>query len=76
MVLIKTFNREDMARNKVQDAIDASYTVFDRDGATFVQFNTRGSPLRKNPGKTSQTFQLDEASARQMFDILKAAFKL
>ncbi|PPQ36547.1 hypothetical protein SAMN06265338_102572 [Rhodoblastus acidophilus] len=75
MVLIKTFVREDLT-TRAQDAVDASYTVFDRDGAMFVQFNTCGSLSRKIPGKTSQTFQLDESSARELFDILKNTFKL
>jgi hypothetical protein len=76
MALIKTFIAKDMDRNTVHDAIEASYTVFDRDGARFVQFDSYGRPYREMPGKKSQTFQLNETSARQMFEILKSAFKL
>jgi len=58
-----------MDRNSIHDGIDATYSTFERDGRKFIQVVSYGRAEREIPGKTSQSFQLDEKSARELFDI-------
>jgi hypothetical protein len=74
MALIKTFEEKRRDRQSIHDSIDATYAVFERDGRTFVQIDTRGRAERENPEKVSQRPQLDRRSARELFDILRDAF--
>lgn len=74
MALIRKFDHKSMDRNSIHDEIDATYTVFERDGRTFVQIDSYGRDDREIPGKKSQTIQLDEIGAVQLFSILKSAF--
>ena len=43
-------------------------------GRKLFQIDSYGSDGRAMPGKVSQTFQLDEHSARQLYDALADAF--
>jgi hypothetical protein len=74
MALIKTFEEKRRDRQSIHDSIDATYAVFERDGRTFVQIDTRGRAERENPEKVSQSLQLDRKSARELFDVLRDAF--
>ena len=74
MALIKSFEHKSMDRNSIHGAIEATYTTFERDGRRFIQVDNFGSAEREIPGKKSQTFQLDEKSARELFDILRDHF--
>jgi hypothetical protein len=76
MALIRTFRRRLMDRNALHDEIEATYTVFERDGRKVLQVDTYGRRTREMPGKKSQTIQLDERGARNLYDILKAEFRL
>ncbi len=71
MALIKSYEHKSMDRNSIHDGIDATTTTFERDGRKFVQVDRYGRAEREIPGKTSQTFQLDGKSARELFDILR-----
>ncbi len=75
MALIKSFIENSMERNSIHDEAEATFSFFERDGRRFIQFDSYGRSSREFPGKKSQTFQLDEASARQLADILKKNFK-
>ncbi|MBC7284541.1 methionyl-tRNA formyltransferase [Hoeflea sp.] len=44
------------------------------DGRKILQIDTHGSDDREIPDKVSQTIQLDESSAQQLFDLLKKDF--
>ena len=74
MALIKAFEEKRRDRQSIHDAIDATYSVFERDGVRFVQIDTYGRAEREVPGKVSQSLQFDEQSARALFDILRDAF--
>lgn len=74
MALIRKFDQKSMDRNSIHDEIEASYTVFERDGRTFVQIDSYGRGDREIPGKKSQTIQLDETGAEQLYSILKSSF--
>ena len=76
MALIKSFEHKSMDRNSIHDGIDATTTTFERDGRNFIQVDRHGRAERAIPGKKSQTFQLDEKSARELFDILRDCFRL
>ncbi len=74
MALIKSFEHKSMDRSSIHDAIDASYTTFERDGRKFIQIDSYGRAEREMPGKKSQSIQLDEKSARELFDIPRDTF--
>lgn len=74
MALIRTSERTHMDRNSVHDEIGATYTVFERDGRTFVQLDSYGREDRETPGRKSQTIQLDRTGAHALFLILQEAF--
>jgi hypothetical protein len=76
MALIKSFEEKRVDRNSIHDAIEATYTTFERDGRGFVQIDSYGRAEREIPGKKSQSIQLDETSARQLFQILSDFFRL
>ena len=75
MALIRKFSRKEMDRNSVHDQIDATYSAFNRDGRVFLLIDSYGRATRDMPDKKSQTIQLSEESARQLFDILRQEFR-
>jgi len=50
-------------------------TFGDPGRAPIIQIDTMGSNEREIPGKLSQTIQLTEDSARQLFDIIRNAYR-
>ena len=74
MALVRTFSRKSMDRNSIHDEIEATYTPFHRDGKVFLQIDTYVRQSREVPGKKSQTVQLDEIGAANLFQILKTEF--
>jgi len=74
MALLTSFELLRMDRNSVHAEAEATYSIFDHNGHRFIQFDSYGSKTRDLPGKKSQTIQLDENSARKMFDILRSHF--
>lgn len=75
MARIVEFELGQMDRMQVHDPIDAKYFLHDKDGRKIIQISTYGRENRQEQGKLSQTFQLDEAAAKQLFGILKEHFK-
>ena len=76
MALVRHFQKMDTERTSLHDDVEASYSTFERDGKGFVQINTYGRKTRMNPGKQSQTIQLDRDGAVQLISILQKAFRL
>lgn len=74
MARIRRFEKYQMERNSIHDAIDARYAVFERDGRSFIQIDSFGRNTREIPGKKSQTIQLDREAGLQLIKILKEAF--
>lgn len=74
MAFIEKFLANELERNSIHEGIDAKYTIFQRDGRSFLQIDTHGRSTREVPGKKSQTIQLDKNSGRELFEILKRAF--
>ncbi|MBL8571191.1 MAG: hypothetical protein JNK84_19125 [Phreatobacter sp.] len=50
-------------------------TFGDASKSPIVQIDTMGSSEREIPGKLSQTIQLTEDSARQLFEILRETYR-
>jgi hypothetical protein len=50
------------------------YIEFETHGQMFLQLSTGGSAERQNPGKVSQTLQLNAHAARRLHDILETTF--
>jgi hypothetical protein len=52
-----------------------AYSVFEKGGQTYLQISSSGSSDRKNPGGgTTQTYQFDLGSARELRRIIGLAF--
>jgi hypothetical protein len=71
---ITHFQRDQMDRLQLHDEVDAKLFVQNFDGRKLIQISTYGRSGRQEVGKLSQTFQLDEEAARQLFTIMKAEF--
>jgi hypothetical protein len=76
MALIRSFTRKHMERNSLHEEIDATYTIFERDGRTLLQIDSYGRNDRRMPGKKSQCIQLDKVGAGALYAILKREFLL
>jgi hypothetical protein len=74
MALITRFNHKRRERYSVHDEIEASYFSFERDSRFLLQIDTHGRNTRENPGKQSQTIQLDTDGAYALYSILKREF--
>jgi hypothetical protein len=51
MALLRSFTRKNMERNSLHEEIDATYTIFDRDGRIILQIDSYGSADRQIPRK-------------------------
>ena len=71
---IKTIERLHKERNTIHEKVYATYSTFDSYGEHYVQIDTYGRSDREQPGKISQSIQLDEKSAKYLFDLLKAEY--
>ena len=76
MALIKAFTNRLMDRPTLHEEIEASYSVFEKDGRKLMQIDSYGRESRQIPGKKSQTIQLDKEGATSLFKILQREFDL
>ena len=74
MALIRNITEKHMERNSTHIEIEATYTVFERDGRRFIQLDSYGRDDREIPGKKSQSYQFDEQGAERLYAILKKQF--
>ncbi len=74
MALITSFSPLQKDRNTVHGPVDCSYTIFETSGGSYLQLDTYGSSERQFPGKTSQSIQLNEESAREFIGVIRKAF--
>ncbi len=56
--------------------VECHYSISNIAGKRLLQLDTMGSTDRENPGKLSQTLQMDENGARQLIALLKAEFAI
>ena len=75
MALIKSFRIVEPKGKLHPTMVEADVRVFGAaDRAPILQIDTFGSADRQLQGKQSQTIQLDEKAARQLFGILRESF--
>lgn len=55
-------------------SVDCAWRVFGAGSARILQLDTFGSNDRANPGKQSQTLQLDRSVAEDLIRIIQSAF--
>ena len=72
---ITTIEKLNKDRNTVHEKVYSTYSTFDNYGKHYVQIDTYGRSDREQPGKISQSIQLDEKSAKFLFDLLKSEYK-
>ena len=75
-ISLDSIERIEKTRNQLHEKVHATYTVFEKDGRKYVQFDTYGKDDRDNPEKISQSFQLDEETARFLVKLLIKEFEL
>lgn len=75
-ISLDSIERIEKTRNQLHEKVHATYTVFEKDGRKYVQFDTYGKNDRDNPEKISQSFQLDEETARFLVRLLIKEFGL
>lgn len=73
---IREMERLDKNRNAVHEEIEATYTVFTKNGEKYFQIDTYGTSDRKFVSKASQVIQLDRAGAIGLISLLKKEFNL
>ena len=75
LALIKEFIARPKNLRRQPTRVACHYAVERVGGsALLIQFDTAGSEQRDMPGKVSQTLQLDEGSARELWEILSREF--
>ena len=71
---IEKIERLHKDRNTIHEKVYTTYSTFNIGGKHYVQIDTYGRSGRELPGKLSQSIQLDEKSARYLFDLLKKEY--
>ena len=66
----------DKDRNTIQEKVSATYSTFEKDNKKYFQLDTYGRTGRKNPGKISQSIQLDKETASFIVAKLNEYFNL
>ena len=75
MAVVSDFERVPKERLGVHPTSTlCEYIEFEAHGERFLQLSTGGSKERQNPGKVSQTLQLNAHTARRLRDILERTF--
>ena len=75
-ISLDSIERIEKTRNMLHEKVHTTYTVFEKDGQKYVQFDTYGKNDRDNPEKISQSIQLDEEVARFLVKLLIREFDL
>ncbi len=73
---IKTIEKLHKERNTIHEKVYTTYSTFDSCGTHYVQIDTYGRGNREQPGKISQSIQLDRDTASYLVDLLKREFDL
>ena len=71
---VKNFERLIKQKNQLHDKVYATYSTFNFKCEHYLQIDTYGRADRENPGKLSQSIQLDRESALVLFELLKKEF--
>ncbi len=75
-ISLNSIERIEKSRNTLHEKVHTTYTVFEKDGRKYVQFDTYGKDDRDNPEKISQSLQFDEETARYFVRLLIEEFHM
>ena len=73
---IDNIARIENERNSIHEKVYTTYSVFEKDNKKYFQIDTYGRNDRENPGKISQSIQIDETVARHIIKLLISEFNL
>jgi hypothetical protein len=75
VALIEKFEERSIGTGRLHDPVDCGYRAFVvGDGRTVLQLETYGRSSRAEPGKVSQSLQLDQEAAAELIKILRRSF--
>lgn len=75
-ISLNSIERIEKSRNTLHEKVHTTYTVFEKDGRKYVQFDTYGKDDRDNPEKISQSLQFNEETARFFVRLLIEEFHM
>ena len=61
-------------KNQVHEPVECGYRMFSVRGDRYLQLDTYGTDHRAQPGKVSQSIQLDEGAAEELLRLLLLTF--
>ena len=73
---INHLDKIEKTRNTIHDKVYTTYTIFELGGKQYIQLDTYGKAERDNPGKISQSLQIDREAATQLMTLFAEAFHL
>ena len=71
--MFKHINKE---KNSIHEPASAGYTSFTLENKKIFQIDTYGKSTRQDPGKLSQSIQIDESMAKILIEQLQKTFGL
>jgi hypothetical protein len=75
MARIRSISRGTQAIRPHDTEVDCFYNVvYADDGAPLLHLTTFGSDYRRSKPKSSQSIQIDEATARELIELLRTTF--
>ncbi len=75
MAVITAFRQAQHPTGAAQPTrVECVWKAFDVAGSRLLQLDTLGSAGSKNPGKQSQTLQINRRGAQTLMDILRQSF--
>lgn len=75
-IIVADMKREDKSRNQIHEVVYGTFTTFQIGDESFFQLDTYGSGSRENPGKISQSIQIDRQSALALIELVKREMAL
>lgn len=76
LLVSNMFKRINKEKNSIHAPASAGYTVFICENKKIFQIDTYGRSTRQEPGKLSQSIQIDESMAKILVEQLKNTFNL
>ena len=75
MALIVKFEERYIGAGRIHGPVDCAYRAFSvQGGRVILQLETYGRSTRAEPGKVSQSVQLDEQAAGELVRIIRRSF--
>lgn len=75
-IYINNFEKIVKNRNTVHEEVYSTYTFFESGGKKYFQIDTYGKNDRDNPGKCSQSIQVNKQMAQVLIELMQKGFDL